>query len=638
MPAIKLEGFQGTVPKLAPTMLSQQQARRADNTRLYGGDIYPWKKPLLTYRPAMTDEIKTIYRASHGATSEERWLTFKCDTDIVEGPVPDLDENRLYMTSACTPPLKTNWASLSTGPGPYPAKTYPMGLPFPTTAPTLAAVGTGTGTVVTRAYVYTWVNQFGSVEEESAPSPAASIGWQSGQTINVTRTSTPPAAPDYNITAWRIYRTVVSSAGTASFQFVAEVPIATSAFSDAVADAGLGEALGTDGFEPPPANMQGLVLMPNGILAGFFNNTVCFCEPFKPYAWPPSYQQPLGYKIIGMAVYEQNLVVMTDRCPYILTGIHPSAMTVTRISLWEPCVNKRSIAADMSGVVYASPNGLVAVSALVQGVVTNGLMRRVEWQLLNPNDFTSAIYNGQYFGFHADTIGDSATGGWAEIIDKSESGQLAASTRADVASFSDAPPKQRMDAWASAVFVDKETASMYIVDKRDNWIYKVDGDELDAMTQLWHSKRFVLPLPVNFSCIQTDADYESADEPLIPLVERYITENTQWLAANPPSQIGGTVNSIQVNGGGNRTVIGNTMGTVNGSPMIWDIPSVFDFRSLNVRVYAEDQLVFTYNPQDLEPVRMLSGFKARIWEIEITANMRVRSLAMATSMAELKAV
>lgn len=638
MPAVKLEAFQGIVPKAAKTVLAPTQGQQADNVRLYGGDLYPWRKPKFTFQPKNTNPIVSIYHVVHSSTSDDRWLTFEQDTDVVEGPVPDVAENRLYMTQANSPPSKTNWAMLSTGAGPYPATTVPMGVPNPTGTLGLSASGTGTGTAVTRAYVYTWVNAFGSVSEETAPSNAAAVNWQTGQTITVTRTETPPAAPQ-NITKWRIYRTVTSSAGTASFLMVAELPIATTTFTDNISDAAIpGDPLNTVNFDPPPANLQGLVSMPNGILAGFVGNEVYFSEPYMPHAWPADYVQPVAYAIVGLAVYEQNLVVMTKGSPYVMTGITPDVMSVTAVKLFEPCVAKRSIAADMSGVCYASPNGLVGISSLVQGVVSSGLMRRQEWQKYNPTLFTSIVYNGQYFGFAPDTQGTSSSGGWGMILDKSDSSQLAASTKTDVASYANAPPMSQMDYWANAAFVDRTTANLYVVDYHSNYIYQIDGDELDYMIGEWMSKRFILTSPANMSCIQVDADYEASDEPLYELVQRYVTDNTNWLSSNPTSAIHGGVNCMQMNGGGNRTAIGNTMGTVNGSPEIWDMPNVFDFRSCNIQVFAQDVLVYTYNPVSIEPVRMLSGFKAHAWEIKSSANFRVRSISMATSMTELKQV
>ena len=639
MGAIHIENFEGTIPKLAPTALSQSQAQRADNCRLYGQDINPWRKIKLIYKAAypVAQPIKTIYHLTSGVS--ERWLTWLYDTDVIEGPVPDVTENRLYYTNAAEGARKTNWAMASSGAGPYPTSSLPMGITYPTVAPTLVANGAGTGTAVTRAYVYTWVNMFGAITEESSPSPPNSVNWLSGQSITVSGFQAAPGAP-YNFTKIRIYRTVVGSTpGVVNYLMVAEIPIGTGSYVDAVPDYALpGDPLSTDGFDPPPTNMIGLTLLPNGICAGFFENTVCFAEPYKPYAWPAIYQQPLGYKIVGMGVYEQNLVVMTTECPYILTGVHPSQMTVTRVSLWEPCVAKRSIASDLSGVTYASPNGLVGVSALVQGVISNGLMRRTDWTKVNPTDFTSTIYNNQYFGWHADTIGDSSTGGWAEIFDKSESAQLAASSRADVASYSDGPPKTRMDYWVNAAFVDRQTAGMYVVNHRDNQIYQIDGDQFDSMIATWHSKRFVLPQPANMAAIQVDADYFLTDVPLLALVQRYVADNTAYITAHPASNFKGGLNEIQVNGGGQRQAIGNTMGTVNGSPLLWDVPSTFDFANLNVRVYASDTLVFTYNPRNLEPQRMLGGFKSRTWEVEITSNFRVRSVSFASSMQELKQV
>jgi hypothetical protein len=527
----------------------------------------------------------------------------------------------------------------STGNGPYPAAHMPMGVPFPTTAPTLAANGTGTGTAVTRAYVYTWVNLFGTVEEESSPSPASEVNWMSGQSITVSGFQAPPAAP-YNIQHLRLYRTVVgSTAGVVNYLMVAELPASTTTYTDSISDAALpGDALTSDGYDPPPAGLTGLVIMPNGFLAGFFGNTVCFSEPFKPHAWPAIYQQPLAMAVVGLGVYEQNLVVATVDTPYVMTGVHPAQLTVTRVAIREPCVAKRSVVSDLSGVAFASSNGLVGISALVQGLISNGLLRRTDWTKMNPTNFTSAIFDGQYFGYHADTIGDSSTGGWGEIFDRGEGTAFSAAMRADVATYSNGPPKTRLDYWASAVLVDHYTAALYVVNQHDNKIYQIDGDQIESMNAIWHSKRHVLPQPMNMSAIQTDADYELSDVPLLEIVQRYVQDNQTWLAAHPATTLLGSLNTHQLNGGGQRVAIGNTMGTLNGSPLIWDVPSASDFTNLNVRVYASDTLVFTYNPLNLEPMRMPGGFKSRIWEIEITSNFRVRSLSMATTMAELKQV
>lgn len=639
MPAIHIEGFQGAIPKMAPTALQNVQAQRADNCRLYGADIDPWRKPFQIYKAAypVAQPILSIYHMIQQSTGNDRWLTWTLDTDCVDSPVPDPTETRVYYTNA-NGQFKANWAMASSGNGPYPGNQMPMGIPNPVTAPTLAANGTGSGTAVTRAYTYTWVNQFGTILEESAPANAAQVNWQSGQTVTVSGFQAPPGAP-YNFQYIRIYRTVTNSAGTASYLEVAQIPANQASYVDNLSDAQIpGSALSTIGFTAPPSNMIGLVMMPNGFMAGFFGNTLCFSEPYLPYAWPAIYQQPLAFSIVGLGVYGQSLVVATIDSPYILTGIHPAQLTVTRVALREPCVAKRSITADMSGVAYASANGLVGISGLVQGIVTNGMTRRTDWQKMNPTNFTSVIYNGQYFGFHADTIGDSASGGWAEAFDKSENTYLSAATRSDVASFFSGPPKTRLDFWANAAYVDRITAAMYLVNKHDNCIYQMEADPAASLNATWHSKRFILPQPANMSAIQVDADYELTDVPLASLVQRYVLDNQTYLAAHPNTDLGGGVNEKQVNGGGQRQAIGNTMGTVNGSPYIWDIPSLFDFTNLNVRVYASDTLVYTYNPLNLEPVRMYGGFKSRIWEIEVTSNFRVRSLSMATSMEELKKV
>jgi|GEM_PF-2051540 len=638
MPAVKLENFQGIIPKAPPTLLTPQQAQRADNIRLYGGELLPWRKPSFVYKPANVNPVVSIYHVINTSNGQDRWLTFEADTDVQLGPVPNPQEQRLYMTQAGHAPMKTDWAMLSTGSGPYPASTVPMGVPNPATAPTLAANGTGSGTAITRAYVYTWINMFGTIAEETGPSNAATVNWQSGQTVTVSGFQAPPGAPQ-NIQYIRIYRTVTGTDPTqVNYYEVAQIPVGTASFVDNISDAAIvGSPLSTVGWGPPPTDLQGLVSLPNGMLAGWSaSNQVWFCEPYNPHSWPANYMQPLSFDIVGLAVYEQNLVVMTNTCPYILTGIHPAQMTVTRINLWEPCASKRSIAGDLSGVLYASPNGIVGISSMVQGVITTGLMRRDEWQKwFDAVHMIGAIYNAQYFGFFPDTNGDSFSGGWAIVLDKADNPYMQASVNMDVASFAHAPPCGRMDQYATAVVVDRVNAAMYYVDHLDNTIYQIDGDPLDYQIGDWYSKRFVLARPVNMASIQTDADYEADDTPLYQLVARYETQNQQWLAAHTSGPFGGTLNSTQLNGGGNLTGLGSTMGTLNGSYQIWDVPSIFDFRSVNVKVYADDQLVFTYNPISLDPVRMPANYKCRTWEIEISANFRVRTCALATSMFEL---
>src|SRR5690606_20253347 len=111
----------------------------------------------------------------------------------------------------------------------------------------------------TRYYVQTWVTGFGEEGppgEVSAPVeipiPGSSVALNLPALLN----------NDRNITRRRIYRSV-SGAGLADFLLVAELPLATANYTDALAADGLGPVLETYDYLPPPDNMRGLCLMAN---------------------------------------------------------------------------------------------------------------------------------------------------------------------------------------------------------------------------------------------------------------------------------------------------------------------------------------------------------------------------------------
>lgn len=128
-------------------------------------------------------------------------------------------------------------------------------------------------------YLYTYVTDWG---EESAPSPV-SVGLDVDQDDEVNITIG-PAPPGRHIAKWRFYASSVGSNG-AAFQFLAEDAVGITT-GTANPRAMLGEVCPTITWAEPPANLRGLTGMPNGVMAGHFDNVVCFCEPYVHYAWP----------------------------------------------------------------------------------------------------------------------------------------------------------------------------------------------------------------------------------------------------------------------------------------------------------------------------------------------------------------
>jgi len=605
MPYIKVEGFSGIVPRTGPTQLEANQAQIALNAKLQSKEIRAWASPLVEYTPG-TSNTKTIYRID-SPTSNKYWLEWTTDVDMIPGPVADTNEYRYYYTGDGAP-KKTNYAlatTSGTGTKPYPNAWLYMGVPNPTGAPTLVKSG-GSGSVhEDRAYVYTYLSTFGSVIEESGPSPATNISTvEPNATVTVSGFSAPPTT-GYNITGIRIYRTVVGTSGGVNYQFVAQIAIATTSYADTVLAASLGQILPSLYYEPPPSTLTGLVAMPNGILAGFTGNQIYFSEPYLPHAWPSGYSLTVDYPIVGLGVYETTLVVLTTRFPYLISGVSPTSMTQQKLPIPQPCVSKKSIAYDQFGVLYASPSGLVSLGSGSQDVVTTNLYTHDEWTLLVPETMLGMIYNNLYMGFY------TANGVTSCIV----------IARGDI------PALVKLDFPAQAVYSDRSTANIYAVSNVDNVIYQLDQSSINNTVYQWKSKKFVLPEPSNFAVGKVQADYTymgdiAAYNAIIAALQ---AQNLAIYTANG-GKVGGSLDDEALN-----------TYAINGSILV-DIPTLASTRYIVFTLYADGVQVFSQSILNQEPFRLPALQKGYVYEMMLTGNVPVRMAAIAGSVGELRQI
>lgn len=486
------------------------------------------------------------------------------------------------------------------------------------TAITTTAAGSGTHSVFSvanpesRAYVYTYVSTFGSVTEESAPSPASSIiTVYTGAAVTINSFASAPTT-NYNITSRRIYRTV-SGTTSDNYLFVAEIPISTSSYTDNLTAAQLGTALGTIGWVPPPSDLAGIVALPSGALAGFSGNTVYFSEPFYPHAWPYKYAVNIPHKIVGIGVFGSSVVVATDRYPHLINGGIPGSMSVERVPILEPCISKRSLVSDQSGVLYASPNGLVSIGYSNRGVVTNALFRRDEWQAINPSYITATTYDGKYIATYT-----SAFSG----------------VNSFVLSTDDIPALSKVQWQANAVHVDSRTGNLYICASADGVIYQLDADELNPLTYTWKSKRFALPQPTTFSAMRVDADYgQSATASAYQAQVAAIKAHNATLFSG---DLLGALNTAPINQSYSDSFYSSFPYrgiTLNGS-ILSDIPSDASARTVQVLVYGDSVLKTTLTFTSFDAIR-IPPFKTRDIELQVRGNISVRSVTMATTVQEL---
>ena len=251
------------------------------------------------------------------------------------------------------------------------------------------------------SYVYTFVNDLG---EESAPSlPSATVLRPDGVAITVTTPTDTPSGtnPEYGITTKRIYRAASGTTGSA-FLFVAETPLAQADFIDNIPDTELGEVLESTDWDLPPSDLRGILALPNGVMAGFRRNQLCFSAQNRPHAWPVRFRINTDTDIVGIGNIDTTVVIGTESFPYVASGNDPAAYSMAKFEVPQACVSKRSIAYLTGiGVVFASPDGLIAVSGVGQvRNLTEGVFTRDQWQALNPSSILGIAHDDVYHFFY----------------------------------------------------------------------------------------------------------------------------------------------------------------------------------------------------------------------------------------------
>lgn len=601
MAGLKLMTQGGYVPRVAPHLLADNEAQRAINTKLYAGDLRSWYKPK-TITPAFSlpDNTTTVYKGKD-SDGDALWMSWVTDVDVVRNVISD-DSNpmSIYYTGD-GPPKKTNSALAGTTQGASPAAYLNMGVAAPTAAPTVVRVGSG-ASPETRIYTYTNIQTFGAIEEESAPSPvSAEVLCGTGDTITVSGFSAAPTG-DYNITKRRIYRSVTGS-GSTTFLFVAEIPVATTSFTDSVLAAGLGEELRSLTWEEPPPNLLGLVAHPAGFLIGFVGQELCFSEVSAPHAWPSGYRLSLNSNIVGVSVFGTSIAVMTEGFPQIVTGLSPDSMSPEKISDLEPCVSKRSIVSDKIGVMYASQNGICIIGPGMSGLSTENIMLREDFQKFNPTTLRSAVFAGKYFGFY--DLGTESIENGGFILDRT----LPSS------------PLSLISLTSKGCFVDYEGSDLYLID--EGRVKEWQGDIGNLLPYEWISKRFIFARPANLGALEIDGDFDNIQqsEALQEYINEIIASNQALFDSGTPLQ--GALNESNVN-----------HFQLNGS-VLQNIPSLIDDRYLLVELIVDGISVHIQSYSAPGVYRLPSGYKGQAFEVRIAGNIECRYVKMAETVKEL---
>jgi len=487
-----------------------------------------------------------------------------------------------------------------------------LGIPAPSTGPTVVPTATGGPLEVTRAYVYTFVSSYG---EEGAPSPPTLATGDDDVTWNLSNIQTTvPNQSERTIATVNIYRTITGTLGAVEYYKVGSVNIGTSTFADSMTTetASLQPALESDNWNEPPQGLQGLVVHPNGFLVGFKGKDIYFSEPFRPHAWPVDYILSVEYDIVGLGVFGQSVAILTDSTPSVATGVRPEGMTLTKADSPEPCLSRRGIVSVTAGVFYPGPDGLMLINSNGINNVTKRFLSRREWQSnYDPDAIEAAQYEMQYVAFYDRTNGF--------IIDMEEPYSIFV---------------ELSDYWDHDVVQnDSITGDVWLVS--GNVIRKFNPVTGFSVDYVWRSKEYDTPNPLNFGACRIiyTTNVTAIGPEDIALYKEF---NDARFAAGPLNPI-----NFNVLNGVRTYSLGVTL-PENSQPFskspLYTIGDTGAPAALRLRVYANEELVYDEPVTDTLPFRLPTGFRRTRWQVELVGNANVQSFKMAENGLELTKV
>lgn len=595
MVALRISPFGGMIPAVDDRLLPDTAAAYAENTWVYPGTVKGMPE-LKTLRTNSSSAITKVYRLPNNFIDREHlgdsfFMEFQdSETDVIRSLVIDDTFDRYYWVSPSERPKYNPRARIEAG---LPA--FFLGIEQPAPIINVVAAGGASSTLISRAYVHTYVSAYG---EESQPSDPFLL---TGKKLDDTFTLTLPAAnpldlgTNRNLTRRRIYRTVTATNGTTTYYLVVDLPIATTTYADNASDAvvSLKSALQSTNWNPPPEDLKGWITMSNGMVAGFRENEIWFCEPFRMHAWPAIYTLVVEYPIVGLGVTDQSLIVCTEGFPHVATGTRPEAITVAKVAGLLPCTSRGSIISTVDGVFFSSSEGLVLANAGGVNVVTKELIRKDKWlQLVTTSTLRAVRLGAAYYAFGAARFGIFEETAFEETAFEQEDlggakrGLLIDPTSQIVAfnlmSSEDPVSNIFMDAWSGEVFVIKGNKTMWL---------DISDTQQRRGPFVWRSKIFQPSIMKNFQAMK---------------VYFNVLPNTPALNPVPDTALVQSLKADQ-----------------------WGL----------VRLYADGRHVFTRELRKSgEQFRLPSGFRADFWQWEIEARVEIDNIQAATSPTELRTV
>lgn len=371
------------------------------------------------------------------------------------------------------------------------------------------------------------------------------------------------------------------------------------------------DILVSDDYEKPKATMVGLTLVQNNMVAGFFDNQLCFAEPGKPWAWPIAYRQTFEHDIVAIEVVGGYLIVLTGTYAYRVSGNDPATLSISRVDKPYPCLSKRSVVNMGYGVLFATYGGLALWGTGGLSLATKYIHDWDTWDDdIDPTTIVGHFFNDKYFGSYD---------GGSFLFEQDEK----------VGGYYVTAGHQFNSAWT-----DVTTNALY-----------TSSDELGNITQWgsstwplrpmeWKSKTIVTKDFINVGAARIVGDYTTTAED----IAAYATYNGSIVAYNTvvfdDSEQLGTVNGPTDYVGEDGVTVNNfgafNTGVVNGpaglGAMIRSPRTAPSQYSVVFKLFQNKNLVFTQSVTSDSVFRCPSGYKSDTFEVSVASEARIRSI------------
>lgn len=442
-----------------------------------------------------------------------------------------------------------------------------------------------------RAYVYTYVSAYG--EEGPASQPTNEIGNPTGTWLITIPAPAAGITTNRNLAKVRLYRTVVDASGNAAYYQVHEFgppfPTGVTNYSDSQTPQQIvsNSPLTSELYTPPPDDLQGVVMMANGIAAGWSNEReIWFSAAYLPHAWPASYALTVDFPVVGLTANGASLNIMCKGTPFIATGVTPDTITIGKISSNEPCISRGSVVSSGEGAYYASPNGIILLNSTGTTSITEFVYEKEFHYTLQPWNWAAGHFGLNYVAFikgagltGVDSDGASLHG---FVLDKEDK-----NTSFCYLHFPTTVRNMYFDEISGQLF------ELLSNGKVMQWNPPISNPGTTTLLDwTWSSKEFRMAFPASFKAIKIIFDV-----PPEVTITPGVRNTAQDQVYDPATQ--------------------------------W----------LIVKVFADDRFVMVKEVQKNQEILLIpDGFKATIWELELQGQVNVSHLKMATSVKELRKV